>query len=124
MHPPRSRSGMAHMGALTSMVAVASAAIFAAVGASVAWREAAGLDIALHAVAWGSTAALAWRYLLPGALRTALLTFGFGVVAWGGFVLEPGWAWWLAYQATRVLAAGWFTVAVWHSIRGRDDAVA
>lgn len=98
----------------------------AAAGASVAWREAAGLDFLLHAVAWGSTAALAWRYVLPGALRTALLVgFGGGVLAWAGFVLAPGWLWWALYQSTRALAAGWFVVAVWQSTLDREpDAVA
>ena len=93
----------------------------AAAGASITWREAAGLDLLLHAVAWGSTALLAWRYVVPGALRTALLVgFGGGLVAWAGFVLDPGWFWWLAYQVTRALAAGWFAVAVWQA--RADDA--
>lgn len=97
--------------------------VLAAAGISVAWREAAGLDFLLHAVAWGSTAALAWHYLMPSAIRTALLVgFGGGVVAWTGFVLDPGWTWWLVYQSTRVLAAGWFAVAVWQSPRGHRAA--
>lgn len=91
------------------LVAVASAV-------SLGLRIAEGLDFMLHAVAWGSTAILARRYLIPGALRTALLLgFGGGVVAWTGFVIDPGWFWWLALQTTRALAAGWFCVAVWQA---------
>lgn len=88
--------------------------IVAVAAGSAAWRDAAGLDFALHAAAWGSVAVIAWRELTPGALRTALLVgFGGGLVAWAGFVLTPGWWWWLAYQGTRAIAAGWFVVAVW-----------
>ena len=113
---------VAQAGLFALVLAPASVAVpvigltIAAAGASVTWREAAGLDFLLHAVAWGSTAALAWRYLLPGALRTALLVgFGGGLVAWTGFVLGPGWFWWSAYQTTRALAAGWFVAAVWQA---------
>mgnify|MGYP001559136752 CR=1 FL=1 len=97
----------------------------AAAGASVTWRDAAGLDFLLHAVAWGSTAVLAWRYLLAGPLRTSLLVgFGGGLVAWLGFASDPGFMWWGALQTCRALAAGWFAVAVWQTARGTRDAVA
>ena len=123
---------VAQSGIFALVLAPASVAVpviglaLAAAGASVTWRDAAGLDFLLHAVAWGSTAVLAWRYVMPGALRTALLVgFGGGLVAWAGFVLEPGWFWWLAYQVTRALAAGWFAVAVWQATLDKGaDALA
>ena len=113
---------VAQSGIFALVLAPASVAVpviglaLAAAGASITWREAAGLDFLLHAVAWGSTAVLAYRYVIPGALRTSLLVgFGGGLGAWAGFVLESGWFWWLSYQVTRALAAGWFCAAVWQA---------
>lgn len=93
---------------------------------SLGYRDAKGLDYLLHAVAWGSTALLAYRYLMPGALRTALLVgFGGGLVAWTGFVIDPGWFYWFALQTTRALAAGWFCVAAWQAtVAPEPDALA
>lgn len=92
------------------------AAVALASAVSLGVRDAKGLDLLLHAVAWGSTGLLSYRYLMPGALRTALLVgFGGGLVAWTGFVLDPGWFWWFALQTTRSLAAGWFCVAAWQA---------
>lgn len=80
---------------------------------SVVLNRAAGPDLFLHTVAWGSTAWIVNDYAV-GRLKTALLVaFGGGLVAWWGYVLVPGWTFWIALQGTRLVAAGLFCWASW-----------
>lgn len=89
-------------------------ALFAAAAGSMAARQGMGLDFPLHAVAWGSVAGAAWLVLMPGLLRTALgVCFPVLILAWGAFVLWPGWTAWGAMQGVRVaLAIAWTLAAI------------
>ena len=87
-----------------------------AAAGSIVVRQAAGLDVLLHTIAWGGIALIAYDQLPKGALRSALVYgFGLGVVAWWAFVAVPGWWTWGAFQLTRVFAVGGFTLAAWRS---------
>ena len=87
-----------------------------AAAGSIVVRQAAGLDVLLHTIAWGGIALIAYDQLPKGALRSALVYgFGLGVVAWWAFVAVPGWWTWGAFQLTRVFAVGGFTLAAWRA---------
>jgi hypothetical protein len=89
------------------------AAVLFAASVSIVARQGVGLDVLLHAVAWGSISALAWTQLPKGHLRNALTCgFGLAVPAWCWFVLARDWPSWVALQGTRVYAVGLFAWAV------------
>jgi hypothetical protein len=94
------------------------AVLLAAAAISILARDAAGVDVLLRCIAWGSISALAWTMLAKGALRTCL-TLGFGAltVAWLAYLLVPGWWTWGAYQGVRLGVAVWWCYAAW---RHRD----
>lgn len=83
---------------------------------SVVMGRAAGPDLFLHTVAWGGTAWIVNDYA-TGRLKAALLVaFGGGLLAWWGYVLLPAWPTWIAFQSTRLVAAGWFCWAASHPV--------
>lgn len=131
----RARYGPHHPGALwiSQLYPVTQAAIFivlfaprryterligltlAAASVSLALRDAAGLDVLAHVIAWGTVVVLARTYT-AGRLLTALgVYFGLGALCWMAYVAAPGWTTWLAYQATRALG-----IALWCSVAYRS----
>ncbi len=61
-------------------------------------------DVFLRVVAWGTVAGIAFGRPEYGRLRQTLLVyFGGGLLAWIGYVLEPGWTSWSIYQSVRAL---------------------
>ena len=62
-------------------------------------------DILVHSVAWLGLLTFCWRSRFRVPLR---LAFGLGLLAWWGYVLEPGWTSWLSYQSIRFIGIGSF----------------
>jgi hypothetical protein len=76
---------------------------------AVLWKGVGTPDVLVHTVAWGSIVCVAFDRDALGKLRLALIVaFGFGLVAWLGYTLTPGWPSWLAYQGVRALGIGTF----------------
>ena len=82
------------------------AVVLVAASVSIVGRDAAGLDVLLRMVAFGSVAGASY-WLPAGPLRTALLVyFAGGALAWLGYVLAPGWTTYAGLQAARVVGIG------------------
>jgi hypothetical protein len=81
-------------------------------GLSLGLRQGLGLDVALHATAWGGVAVVADAVLAPSRLREALV-WGFALLtlAWVWFWATPTMAAWSAVQLVRLGMAGWWCVA-------------
>jgi hypothetical protein len=76
---------------------------------AVLWRGVGTPDVLVHTVAWGSIACVAFDRDALGNLRLALIiAFGFGLVAWLGYTITPGYQTWLCYQGVRALGIGTF----------------
>lgn len=81
---------------LAVLIAVAIGALF--------WKGIEGPDILLHTVAWLAVVGIAYPLKQLERLRISLLVyFGFGLLAWYGYAMKPGWATWIAYQLTRLI---------------------
>lgn len=90
------------------------ALLIAAGAISVLARDAAGVDVLLRVVAWGSVSALAYVLMPRGRLRS-VLAYGFGAlaVAWLAYTMVPGWTTWGGMQAVRLaVTVGWCWVAL------------
>ncbi len=86
-------------------------------GLSLGLRQGIGLDVALHASAWGSIAVMADAMLAKGPLRTTLV-WGFALLtlAWVWFWATPTFLAWGALQTVRlVMAVAWCWCA-WRSL--------
>jgi hypothetical protein len=74
--------------------------------AALFWRGIDPFNPLLPVVAWGAITGIAWRYEALGRLRLCLLvTFGLGLLAWIGYLWEPGLDSWGIYQFTRFAGA-------------------
>ena len=92
------------------------AVILVAASVSIAARDAAGLDVLLRVVAFGSVAGVAWLTLKPSVLRSSLIVaFGGGAVAWVGYVLSPGWTSYAGIQVARVAGTALWCLAATRS---------
>ena len=88
-------------------------ACLVALGLLGVFLQPAGPELFTHVCAWGLAALLACE-IAPQPLRRSLLVyFGWGLLAWFGYVLFPGWTSWLCYQATRLVGILLFGYACW-----------
>lgn len=69
-------------------------------------------ELLLRSVAWGIVTYTAYQRPQLGLLGTSLiLYFGFGLIAWGVYVLSPGWWTWGAYQWIRAMGVSLFCLS-------------
>lgn len=77
------------------------------------WQGAELPSVFFRIVAWGYLTGILYRENI-GPLRIPLLIyFGFGLVAWIGYSLEPGWSSYLTYQGVRLVGLLLLTRVVW-----------
>lgn len=96
------------VGVIAGLAAVSAASLW--------WRRAHGLDLALHVAAFASTAVLAGRSLAGGWLRATLVA-GFVALtaAWVGMAAAPGVLTWGTFQGVRLAMALGFVLAAWQA---------
>ena len=91
--------------------------VLAVVGiVAVLWESATGPAVLLQTVAYGGVAGIVWSLRVPRLRVTLLTAFGVGLVAWWGYVLQPGWTSWIAYQLVRAVSLAMFC---WASLEAR-----
>lgn len=72
-----------------------------------------GPELFTHLVCWLTAAAIASEEAPQPVKRALTVYFGWGVLAWVCYVIEPGWASWGFYQGTRLVGIALFGLACW-----------
>jgi hypothetical protein len=84
---------------------IASLAVFALL--IIAHNGVSGPDLLFRVLAWGSICLMA-RAAPPQVQVVLTISFGLGLIAWGSYALQPGWATWGAYQGVRAVGIAVF----------------